>query len=270
MGRSYIGLSGAQVIFSAGLRIKLRQFGTGLPGRGSNICCWVQQLLSPFSYFPDCESAKAVARFFDPQGRGERLHAPATARNRKAIFDVLQSAQPPAGTLFEVASGTGEHAAFMAPKLTGHLWQPSDIENHHLASINAWRREVLADNILPARVFNIRERDFDEFILPARLSAVLAFNLIHISPWQVAEALITKAGAALPKGGLLYLYGPYKQGGEHTAVSNAEFDASLKSRDTSWGVRDMEAVIELAVKAGLNAPEITAMPANNFSLVFRK
>jgi len=211
-----------------------------------------------------------MARSFDPKGKDERLHAPATARNRKAISEVLQAAEPLTGTIFEVASGTGEHAAYIAPKFEDHLWQPSDIENHHLSSINAWRREVLADNILPARSFNIMERDFGELILPARLTAVLAFNLIHISPWPVAEALIAKAGAALPKGGFLYLYGPYKQGGQHTSASNAEFDTSLKSRNESWGIRDMETVTGQAQKAGFAAPEITAMPANNFSLIFRK
>lgn len=211
-----------------------------------------------------------MARFFDPEGKGERLHAPATARNRDFILDVLKPALPQEGTIFEVASGTGEHAAYMAPKLPAHHWQPSDIDPRHLASINAWRAEVLVGNILPARRFDVLENDFTDPELAAPLSAILSINLIHISPWTVAETLIAKAGEALPAGGLFYLYGPYKQGSKHTSESNEAFDVSLKSRDPSWGVRDMEAVIDLAEKAGFGAPDIIPMPANNFSLVFHK
>lgn len=211
-----------------------------------------------------------MARFFDPEGKGERLHAPATARNREFIFEVLAPALPASGTIFEVASGTGEHAAFMAPKLVNHHWQPSDIDPRHLASINAWRAEVMAENIQAARPFNVLEHDFLAPAHPSPLSAILAINLIHISPWTVAETLIEKAGQSLPEDGLFYLYGPYKRDGAHTSESNEAFDTSLKSRDESWGVRDMEAVIDLADKAGFHAPDIIPMPANNFSLVLRK
>jgi len=214
-----------------------------------------------------------MAQLYDPNKDGAQLHAPATARNRDVIFEILEpalTAQHAGGTIFEVASGTGEHAAYMAPKLPGHLWQPSDIEDGHIASINAWRDEATTENILPARHFNVVEHTFDNPELPAPLAAILAFNLIHISPWVVAENLIAKAGEALTADGFLFLYGPYKRGGEHTAASNAQFDTSLKSRNQSWGVRDMETVIICAEKAGFLSPEITAMPANNFSLVFRK
>lgn len=211
-----------------------------------------------------------MARFFDPEGNGERLHAPATARNREVIFEVLAPALPANGTIFEVASGTGEHAAYMAPKLPDHIWQPSDIDSRHLASINAWRDEVFAENILPARKFDALEHAFTDPRLPAPLAAILSINLIHISPWRVTETLIAKAGAALDGNGLLYLYGPYKRNGAHTSASNEQFDASLKSRNESWGVRNMEQVIALAKAAGFQTPEVTAMPANNFSLIFRK
>ena len=214
-----------------------------------------------------------MARLFSSEGDDKRLHAPATLRNRDVIFDVLQSAlsaQPRVGTVFEVASGTGEHAAYMAPKLTNHFWQPSDIDDDHIVSINAWREECSADNFLPAVPFNLLKDNFHTHQCPQPIVAILGFNLIHISPWTVTEALISKAGAVLEENGFLYLYGPYKRGGEHTAASNAEFDLSLKSRDTQWGIRDMEEVIERAVQAGFSAPEITPMPANNHSLVFRK
>lgn len=211
-----------------------------------------------------------MAQLFDPDGDSERLHAPATARNRDVIFDVLKTALPEAGTIFEVASGSGEHGAYMAPKLPNHDWQPSDIDNSHLASINAWRGEMLVENMKLARRFDVLA---DSFTTPAHekpLTAILAINLIHIAPWLVAETLIEKAGKALPEEGLFYLYGPYKRDGVHTSESNEAFDGSLKSRNPDWGVRDMEAVIELAENAGFKAPEVTAMPANNFSLVFKK
>jgi Protein of unknown function (DUF938) len=211
-----------------------------------------------------------MAGLYDPNQKGERLYAPATARNREVIFDVLKPALGASGTIFEIASGTGEHAAFMAPKLPHHHWQPSDIDSGHLASINAWCAETKAENFLPARAFNVLNDEFNTSTLPAPLGAVLAFNLIHIAPWSVAETLIAKAGSALQTDGILYLYGPYARDGAHTSQSNADFDLSLKSRDASWGVRDMETVTALAEGAGFQAPEITAMPANNFSLIFRK
>ena len=214
-----------------------------------------------------------MAQLFNAKDNDKRLHAPATARNRDVILGVLQaalSAQAKSGTIFEVASGTGEHAAYMAPKLTSHRWQPSDINDDHIVSINAWRDECAADNFLPAVPFNLLTDNFSAYQNPQPIVAILGFNLIHISPWDVAEALIAKAGAALEENGLLFLYGPYKRGGDHTSPSNAEFDLSLKSRDARWGVRNMEDVITQADQAGFRAPEITPMPANNYSLIFRK
>ncbi|MFC3052035.1 DUF938 domain-containing protein [Kordiimonas pumila] len=209
-----------------------------------------------------------MVRFFDPKATSEnaakRLHAPATERNREVIWDVLSNRLPKEGLIFEVASGTGEHAAFMAPKLSHHKWQPSDIDPRHLESINAWAQHVCADTVLPATRFDVLTDNF-----PDNPAAILAVNLVHISPWSVTEALIAKAGEALHSGAILYLYGPYKQNGAHTSESNIAFDQSLKFNNPEWGVRDMETVIGLAAKAGFMAPEILPMPANNFSLVFK-
>ena len=214
-----------------------------------------------------------MARFFDPKAHetGDvRLHAPATARNRDAILALFDAHLPRAGTLVEVASGTGEHAAHLAPALAPLHWQPTDIEPDHLASINAWRSHSGAKNILPAHAFNVLTDAWDFAHLPEPVVAMAAINLIHIAPWMVAEALIAGAGKLLPSSGVLFLYGPYKVGGAHTAPSNEAFDASLKSRNPAWGVRDREAVIDLAAQAGFSAPHIEPMPANNFSLIFRK
>ncbi len=217
-----------------------------------------------------------MTRFFDPQKAKDphkadkRLYAPATARNRDIILEVLKTYATPSGTLLELASGSGEHAAYMAPKLPDITWQPSDIEDEKLASIDAWRTATDTGNILPAARLDVLKQDFSDLELPAPLTTVMSANLIHIAPWQVAEALIEKAGKALETSGMLFLYGPFKRGGAHTAPSNESFDISLKSRDESWGVRDLEEVVALAEKAGFTAPEIIDMPANNLSVIFRR
>ena len=215
-----------------------------------------------------------MARFFNPEGtdgeRDPRLHAPATGRNRDAILAVLKPALPKAGLIFEVASGSGEHAAYMAAQLPDHHWQPSDIEDHHLDSINAWRTDADVDNLYAARYFDVMENDFHEEDTSEKLAAVAAINLIHIAPWVVAETSVKKAAAAIASDGILFMYGPYKREGLYTSVSNEQFDMVLRSRNNGWGLRDMEAVIDLAESAGFASPTITPMPANNFSLVFAK
>lgn len=212
-----------------------------------------------------------MVRFFDPakaeQGTDLRLHAPATARNRDVIFEVLNGALPSSGTILELASGTGEHAAHMAPQLPNHLWQPTDIEPHHITSIDSWAAHTGAPNILPAQHLDILKNSLHD--LPT-LSAILAINLIHIAPWTVATSLLEKAGHKLDTGGTLFLYGPYKQDSVHTSESNEAFDQSLKNSNPDWGVRDMEAVTSLATDTGFDIPDIIAMPANNFSLIFKK
>jgi hypothetical protein len=215
-----------------------------------------------------------MAQFFDPQAKDEdsahRLHAPATERNRAVILELLEACLPRDGVLLEVASGTGEHASFMAPRLKPLLWQPTDIDDRHLTSINAWANHVGPNNLLPALRFNALEDDWHFPDLPAPVSAVAAINLIHIAPWAVAEALMAGAGKVLQTGDILYMYGPYKQHGAHTAPSNAAFDLSLKRQNPDWGVRDLEAVMDLADKAGFSDLDIVGMPANNFSLIFTK
>lgn len=216
-----------------------------------------------------------MARFFDPQSAGKpgedaRLHAPATERNRGVILELLEGYLQRDGVLLEVASGTGEHASHMAPRLKPLYWQPTDIDDRHLASIDAWASHAGAENLLPARRFNVIEDDWAFEDLPARISAVAAINLIHIAPWAVAEALIAGAGNTLQTGDVLYMYGPYKQKGAHTAPSNAAFEMSLKRQNPEWGVRDLEAVMDLADKAGFSDLDIVGMPANNFSLIFTK
>lgn len=216
-----------------------------------------------------------MSKFFDLKGTespatDKRLYAPATARNRDVILDVLKDCHPGEGTLLEIASGSGEHAVHMADHFEQAFWQPSDIDGDKIESINAWRAANGTKQVLPAICFNVLTDDMRTLTVSAPLKVVMAANLIHIAPWAAAEALISKAGDALAQDGMLFLYGPFKRGGVHTAASNESFDQSLKSRDTSWGVRDLEAVATLAAEAGFKPPDIREMPANNLSVIFKK
>jgi SAM-dependent methyltransferase len=204
--------------------------------------------------------------FFDPQGTPSgALHAAATQRNRDPILEVLRRVLPPAGLVLEVASGTGQHVVFFADALPGLDWQPSDPAAQHLDSIRAWIAATGAGNVAPPV-----ELDVERWPWPiTRADAILAINMIHIAPWSVAAALFEGAARLLPPSGVLYLYGPFKRAGQHTAESNQRFDERLRAEDPRWGVRDVDDVQALATAAGFAAPEIVAMPANNLSLVFR-
>jgi SAM-dependent methyltransferase len=196
----------------------------------------------------------------------QRLSAPAAQRNAEPILDVLRGALPAHGTVLEIASGTGQHAVHFAAALPGVVWQPSDADARARASIAAWRAH--------AGLANLREPlDLDVCQEPwpiGAVAAVVCINMIHIAPWEAAQALMKGAGARIATGGSLVLYGPYRRGGAHTAPSNEAFDADLRARDPAWGVRDMEDVEALGEAQGFVCEARVAMPANNFSLVFRK
>lgn len=194
-----------------------------------------------------------------------KQHAPATARNREPIAEVLARVLPAHGTVLEIASGSGEHAVAFARAFPGVTWQPSDADPAALASIAAWRAEAgLANLAAPCELEVTRPWPID------RADAIVCINMVHISPWQSSLALFANAGRVLAPGALLYLYGPYRFGGELPAPSNVEFDRSLRSRDPRWGIRDVDDLQRVARDAGLALRETIAMPANNHSLVFRR
>lgn len=195
-----------------------------------------------------------------------RRHAPATARNREPILEVLRRVAPPDSRVLEVASGTGEHAAYLSERLEVASWQPTDPDPGARASVDAWRGE--APRVLPARHLDVEQRPWPSDLGP--VDVVVCINMIHIAPWSACEALLEGASELLAPGGALFLYGPYKRGGAHTAPSNEAFDASLRSRDPRWGVRDLEAVEERAARAGFTLREVVPMPANNLSLLLAR
>jgi cyclopropane fatty-acyl-phospholipid synthase-like methyltransferase len=192
-----------------------------------------------------------------------RRHAPATLRNRDAILAVLRRHLPAAGLLLEVASGTGEHAVHVAAALPGITVQPSDPDAGARASIDAHAAASGLPNLRAALALDVA----GDWPI-AQADAALCCNMIHIAPWEATPALLAGAARVLPPGAPLLLYGPFRQGGRHTAPSNAAFDDSLRARDPRWGVRDLEAVIEAA--AGFDLATIEAMPANNLTAVFRR
>lgn len=189
-----------------------------------------------------------------------KLDFPATSGNREPIRAVLQEVLPETGTVLEVASGSGQHVAYFAPLMPNLLWQPSDPEPAHRDSIRGWTH----------RLSNVREPlglDVHSEHWP-QADAVLAINLIHIAPWSATRALF--AGAFRAGARLVYLYGAYRRGGQHTAPSNASFDASLRMRNAAWGVRDLEEVERVAGEQGFELERVVEMPVNNLSLVFRR
>ena len=200
-----------------------------------------------------------------------RLYAAATQRNREPIVGVLRRVLPPAGTVLEIASGTGEHAVWFAAQLPGLAFQPSDPDPDNRASIAAWTAFTGVGNVRAPLAIDVAAPDWEKAPgVPQDVAAVLCINMIHISPWAATLALLRGAAALLPPGGLLYLYGAYKRGGSHTAPSNASFDASLRARDPAWGVRDLEAVTAAAADAGFAPESVVDMPANNLSVILRR
>jgi hypothetical protein len=152
------------------------------------------------------------------------------------------------------------------------VWWPSDLNEQHLASIAAWRVHSGLGNVRPPQRIDLSDPAWclaqHEGSNPGPLLAVFCANVIHIAPWRVAEGLFAGAGRHLRADGWLFLYGPFKRDGAHTAVSNAVFDTSLRANNPEWGVRDIAELEKLAEGAGLQLVEIAEMPANNLTLVF--
>jgi SAM-dependent methyltransferase len=195
-----------------------------------------------------------------------RLHHPHVARNRAPILDVLTRVLPARGVVLEVASGSGEHAAYFAAALPGVTWQPSDPDPRALASIAAHRAAASAANLLAPFRLDVTADPWPV----TRADALVCINMIHIAPWAASEGLMTGARRLLDAGGVLYLYGPYRIAGRHTAPSNQEFDAWLHAQNAAWGIRDLDDVTALAADHGLALAETVPMPANNLSVIFRR
>ncbi len=201
----------------------------------------------------------------------QKKYAPATDRNREPILAVLKDCIPDHGTILELASGSGQHAIYFVDQMPGHYWQPSDPDEESRNSISAWWWEVQLNNILPPLNINAQDDiwDIENVEIPQPVTSIVCINMVHISPWESTVGLIKGASRILPKDGILYLYGPYKVDGKHTAPSNELFDIKLRSQNPEWGIRELNDVIKLAHENDLSLVKTVDMPANNLSIIFK-
>jgi hypothetical protein len=187
-------------------------------------------------------------------------------RNKDPILAVLAPVLPARGVVLEIASGTGQHVIHFAKALSGLTWQPSDADADLRKSIGLRiEQEHLANANTPL--------DLDVTRLPWPIqaaAAVVCINLIHVAPWSATQALFDGARTLLPVRHVLFLYGPYRRFRQHSSESNEQFDSDLRAHNAEWGLRDLEAVSEVALAREFVLAEVVEMPANNFSLVFKR
>jgi hypothetical protein len=195
-----------------------------------------------------------------------RRCSPAAERNAAPILAELQRLLPPQGLLLEIASGTGQHAAFCSAGLPGWQWWPSEAEGDALPSIRAWCAGLA--NVRPPLQLDVLQAPWPG--VPAAVDAVYCANLIHIAPWACCAALMQGAAHHLAPHGLLITYGPYLEDGVSTSPGNLAFDADLRARSPDWGLRRREDVQAEASRVGLVLRERVAMPANNLLLVWAR
>lgn len=208
------------------------------------------------------------------EDRGEsgdgRRYSPSAARNREVIRDILKSHLTLPARVLEIASGTGEHGAFMVEALPGLEWTYSDIDGPSIESQRAWRAVTGSNRLQGPLYVNASGRAWGEAENAGAWDTIFSANMVHIAPFAAAEGLIAGAGRLLRTGGLLVLYGPFSRSGV-IAPSNLAFDGTLRSRDVRWGVRDLDLdLVPLAEAAGLHLQEVVQMPANNLTVFFRK
>lgn len=201
------------------------------------------------------------------EGADRRLSAPSALRNREAILAVLRRHISSTGAVLEIASGTGEHVLHFAQALPDYVFQPSDPDADRRASIDCWCAGMA--NVRPAIDLDTTQ-PWPDLAIVASVAAILCINMVHIAPWVATEGLMAGAATHLAPGGCLLLYGPYRRNAAHTALSNADFDADLRQRNPQWGVRDLEAVQELALAAGLSEGEVVEMPSHNLCVLFHQ
>jgi hypothetical protein len=194
------------------------------------------------------------------------LESPAAERNKEAILEAIRSRLPSAGVVLEIASGTAQHVVHFARALPSLTWQPTDADEE--------LRAAAIERIRAAASSNIRAPLHLDVLVPnwpsVEADAIICINMIHIAPWSATNALFAGGSRLLRRGAPLFLYGPFKRGGRHTAPSNAAFDESLRARNSEWGVRDLDDVERCAEEHGFKLVEVTTMPANNLTVAFER
>lgn len=210
-----------------------------------------------------------------------KLHFPATQRNREAIGKVMcewvqkqHSVDPSGYRVLEVAAGSGEHSISLAPelaKLQPNLrWQSSDLKAEHIASIRAWQEESGEALYDPAIALDVLDSPGPQSPAPGSVDLLYNANMIHIAPWECTAGLFRLAERALSARGMIFLYGPFMRNGAHTSQSNAAFSEGLRDQDPRWGVRELEAVQQVASSFAFSQVDLREMPANNLSILFKR
>jgi SAM-dependent methyltransferase len=197
---------------------------------------------------------------------GGRLLSPSGERNKGPVADVLRQVLPDHGLVLEVSSGTGQHVIHFAREMPYLTWQPSERDEECLKSIAHWLAAEAPANVLAPLYLDVGDQPWPI----GSAAAVVCLNMIHIAPWAAGMALIRGASGILGPGGTLFLYGPFRRGGEHTSPGNEAFDRQLREENPAWGVRNLEDVARFAAGHDFGPPQIHEMPANNLSVVLRK
>jgi SAM-dependent methyltransferase len=201
-----------------------------------------------------------------PVGLSAKQHAPHADRNKGPIVDILRRVLPDTGIALEVGSGTGQHILHFAREFPTLEWQPSDYDQVAVASVDSYRRDSRARNLREGLLLEVRQKIWGHGLL----DAVLAIHLVHVTSWSVCEGLFDGARRHLRPGGVLFLQGPFKQGGGFDCPKNAQLDGALRERNPDWGLRDLEAVAALGTARGLLVEQVIDMPDNELATVFRK
>jgi SAM-dependent methyltransferase len=213
-------------------------------------------------------------QFSAPSTADGRIDAPAFHRNHAPMWSVLSRfLSGKSGDVLEIGSGTGQHVVAFARATPDLTWWPSDPDERHRRSIAGWISHSGLANVRSPQALDLAAPGWavaGAVGFPETFTAVFCANVIHVAPWSIAQGLFGGVASRLVVGARLFLYGPFKRGGVHTAESNAAFDRNLRERNPEWGVRDMDDVAGLAHGGGLRLAETTEMPANNFLLSFER
>jgi SAM-dependent methyltransferase len=196
----------------------------------------------------------------------DKLDSPAAERNKQPIVEVIAPRLPAGGTVLEIASGTGQHIVHFARAMPALTWQPTEPDADLLAAVTRRVGAAALANLRAPLRLDVLEPEWSV----RSADAIVCINMIHIAPWAATEALMSGAARILARGSRLFLYGPYRREGRHTAPSNENFDRSLRARDPAWGVRDLEDVTRCARRCGFECADVVSMPANNFTVVFAR
>ncbi len=191
-------------------------------------------------------------------------YAESCEKNKEPILAVLKQVFAERTRVLEIASGTGQHAVYFAREMPHLSWQPSE-QAQHVAGIQAWLDEAQLPNVLPPLALNVDDAHWPV----AAVDAIFNANTVHIISWPQVAQLFAHIERVIVPGGCVCLYGPYNYNGAFTSESNARFDGWLKARDPNSGVRDFEAMVELAASHGLDLLQDVEMPSNNRMLVWR-